>query len=1266
MDLGDLPSGDNTLIDAPLRDTHGAQYNTLQAQPPRYQVVDVDNCCIKEDLRKPTEASQKCEPFRVKASEVSHASPPLPALDKKCRSDDDCLDFFTSGNGFPHHAKRGGPADSSRSTATGFASPEPSGVFTEPASAERIGSCYRPEIVEESSSAWFKQSPQSKGMISPEVPNYWDGLASLISSPAVMRAASGGFDGNFASTNQARLASGSPFRRAAAVSPASGKYNSNQFGHCPASSSASTALWGDAECRDHNSVGEAPWTPPPSRILAPGHAWDLPSSPSRRQQHETHFQAFPPPLPTFSSPQPSQPGSSSADEFATAAIASSAAAACALTSVSATFVSPTSPQEPTVAAQPTGTEATGSKWCELPLPQTMHSDHGRAATVPWSPTLASVSSRSLSPRSAPSPRLIGPLLWSTSKSQCSFPPRSEIPWLGYEESVTAGEEASLEFADADSVAAVGRIAMAQSSGVVPTDVAKFATAAGAAEESGNTESTTVVLETDALATAVQTVTENAQDVSDAVSQSPRTSTSDLCTAAYPTSGAVTTASRFCCALCVDEVALMKEFARCNELLRRHGFQEVRSNLETLPAISDKRSASKGPSGCAQAGGRSRLTADGRGLWAACADVLTAYDERGKRLRDALLAARADGRHTTDQRIERLLRENARLETEVQALRSAAAAAAGGQEAPPSRRLHSSVSQASTRMTTVAAAAATASPSLEHERELTREVAEAGLRVRALEAAGRQKEREVDRLKARLKNLISDAERRQERERAVLARPLRRRGGAASASRTNDPALEAALAHQARADSLEAEVANLTKQAHVLSFQLEESEQRCRRLEALQRVELKNIPSLRLHQPSNCAPTDASAMVSAVASNTVVKTSPSAVLPTSSADEMATELCRLRDEAACERGRRQSAEEHLARQIQVHAEQVSALSSKLREAEARMSELEAERRAAQQLPGASELRWQREALRLRDELGNLRRRWRSADPRALMRRDKQLQSLGLDARALEESVNKADLVAVLLDISQALKLTDISQISALARSARSALAVGSSSSSDCYQKSDIKRGEDDASDREIVRLAHVLAKETDVVTPTARRAEATATANVAATSHEANTVSTQTCHHQRSDEALCSLAAELGLRDDATQVECSRRLAELRVGGVVVDGLVNRLCCSSAEELPRATEALLKVCDERLATQRIVDALQKLLRVDGISQVLPALKDVLDIGALRRRAAMVSTVTSSPTTSGANGSQRGSPETVVGAAGDFGSAFPSRPPPLPFS
>merc|ERR1712232_529088 len=118
------------------------------------------------------------------------------------------------------------------------------------------------------------------------------------------------------------------------------------------------------------------------------------------------------------------------------------------------------------------------------------------------------------------------------------------------------------------------------------------------------------------------------------------------------------------------------------------------------------------------------------------------------------------------------------------------------------------------------------------------------------------------------------------------------------------------------------------------------------------------------------------------------------------------------------------------------------------------------------------------------------------------------------------------------------------------------------------------------------------------------------------------------------ERIHELRAELGRlrRTTAAKAEASgfegiaRGTAEVGCGTAVVQGLqsvdfledlVTQLRCGSVEELPRAVASLLRLCDERLAAQRVIDALRRLFRVDGLTEVLPALKRVLDVRALRR-------------------------------------------------
>mmetsp|Transcript_100377 Transcript_100377/g.183131 ORF Transcript_100377/g.183131 Transcript_100377/m.183131 type:complete len:1397 (-) Transcript_100377:167-4357(-) len=775
-------------------------------------------------------------------------------------------------------------------------------------------------------------------------------------------------------------------------------------------------------------------------------------------------------------------------------------------------------------------------------------------------------------------------------------------------------------------------------------------------------------------------------------------------------------SKTSCEFHIEESDLVHDFERLNESLRHHGFRTVPHWLEAVPSLSS---------------GRSRLVADAQSLWVLCGDVLTAYEERGRRLRDALLAERAEQRQTRDARIKSLLQDNARLENEVKKLRATVAMPTAGDG-----------EMAAARTAGVAPQPASA-------RASERELAEMTLRVKAAEATVRQREREFERLRLRLDQAVAEAARRQEREREALSRPLRRK----AASR-DDPLLAVAVAHQARADNLQAEVASLTKSAHVLSFQLDSAEGRCRKLEAQQQFQTS--------AGEQAAPQNVGQSA-----------------------EAASALDGLREDATHERELRVQASEQLCAQQIQHAEEVRSLTARLKMAEARAEELEDERRVASRQPSTSELRWQREALRLRDEVAEARRAWRSSDPRTLMRRDKEIRSLGLDPRALEENAKKGDLVSLLLEICRLLKVGDLSDIipsvsgfgemsarllefrkfandvrevvkdfvstsdaappepsellqclrllrsELLQRRGADAAGADTAAAEPAAEPAEKRTAKREAStselrwQREALRLRDALAeakrawRSAASVDPRAliRRdrelrnlgmdpraleqnaqkgdlisllldvcrllkvgnlsqiipmistfsetsaalaelqscilqeaggggklfqespgtlqrlrsdlhaellkchgasegsespAEATQ-ADSAAESHQCRS-------RAQADAEWFALAAKLQLPAGTPPSDCLQRVTELCFGEDVLDGLMAQLRCKSMHELPQKADRLLRLCDERLAQQRIVEALQKLLRVGSVEEVLPALKEVLDVGALRRRTA----------------------------------------------
>eukprot|EP00929_Paragymnodinium_shiwhaense_P027389 TRINITY_DN16089_c0_g1_i1.p1 TRINITY_DN16089_c0_g1~~TRINITY_DN16089_c0_g1_i1.p1 ORF type:complete len:943 (-),score=269.50 TRINITY_DN16089_c0_g1_i1:288-3116(-) len=632
-----------------------------------------------------------------------------------------------------------------------------------------------------------------------------------------------------------------------------------------------------------------------------------------------------------------------------------------------------------------------------------------------------------------------------------------------------------------------------------------------------------------------------------------------------------------CEFAIEDVALMQDFERCNELLRRQGFPQVSSRLDhALPEIS--RSAP-----------RAQLVVDAKALWGVCMELLTAYEERGKRLREAVLGTRADIRQTTDKRIEQLHRETARLEAELRELRCKLA-----EKPTPSQKREASGKSSSGAAGTAGVASERTSTDADTLSVASRaELQEMALRLRAAEATARQKEKDLERLKGRLEQHVADAARRKEREKGVLARPMKRRGGAAPApARGEDPAMDAALAQQARADGLQAEVASLSKQVHVLSFRLEDSEERCRGLERQQQKQ----------QLQPATDTQAAELLG-------------------SAEETVAELRRLRDLSTQDRGLLEETQARLAKEQDVHMEEVARLRGKLTETQRRCEEMENEKRRSHQ-PSAAELRWQREALRLQDELAEVRRLWRNTDTRGQMRRDKELRALGLDPKGLEQTASKTDLLSILLEECRIMKLGSVSDIVPTVRKiieANELLPGFEAFAADVCSALAALDGSADARPADgdnaawfealLARLKDVCGELGDL----RGRRGAEATEGRSADSSHA------------SEDAWKAVCAELQLEEGATARDVTKRLADLRSGATVLRALLTRLRCREAEELPQALESVLHLCDERVAAQRIVEALQKLLHVREITEVLPALKDVLDMGALRKRAAQAKKV-----------------------------------------
>lgn len=577
-----------------------------------------------------------------------------------------------------------------------------------------------------------------------------------------------------------------------------------------------------------------------------------------------------------------------------------------------------------------------------------------------------------------------------------------------------------------------------------------------------------------------------------------------------------------CELHLKETPHVAEFEQLNSLLRRHGFSEVPHHLEPLPLLKQDSSA------------MARIVTDGRSLWATCTKVLVAYEERGRRLQDALLAERSEDRQRRDGRVKDLLQEKTRLQEELRAVKEASktktqsispglSPGSGGMGSSPSR----------------------ASPGAA-EKRADREATELSMRARAAEATARHREKELEKLKARLDEVLAESSKRQEREKAALSRPLRRR----AAGRAEEQLLETAIAHRGRAEMLQGEVSSLAKQVHVLSFRLEEADEKLRHVEVEKKA--SKAPAMA---PSTCIFTG---------------------------DK---ELLHTRELQA-------RAEDTLSRQQESHAAEVRTLTASLRKAEDELAHLKAELRDVSRQPTASEIRWQREALRLRDDLAEVRRAWKSVDSRGLMQRDKELRRLGLDARALEETVPKADLVSVLLQLCRLLRVQDVAEIlpkvsklgsvpekhegfEALGQGALEALQEFGAAA-DISEPSQV-----------LVRLRSILASHREK----------------SSDEHDAKSAW---------EEVASQLHLASGARGD-----CIKKMAELQEDVVCLIELSGTLRCQK-KELPQRVLMLRQQCDERMAAHRIVEALQNLLSVGSITEVLPALKDVLDVTALRQK------------------------------------------------
>eukprot|EP00931_Biecheleriopsis_adriatica_P064948 TRINITY_DN39599_c0_g1_i2.p1 TRINITY_DN39599_c0_g1~~TRINITY_DN39599_c0_g1_i2.p1 ORF type:complete len:947 (+),score=250.47 TRINITY_DN39599_c0_g1_i2:49-2889(+) len=639
------------------------------------------------------------------------------------------------------------------------------------------------------------------------------------------------------------------------------------------------------------------------------------------------------------------------------------------------------------------------------------------------------------------------------------------------------------------------------------------------------------------------------------------STSKMCQAAD--------ASALASELRLEEPSLVHEFEQLNGQLRRHGFHEVPHHLEPLPEP--------------ESGALTHIVTDARSLWGTCTEVLLAYAERGRRIQDALLAERTEERQRRDGRIRSLVLENTKLQEEMKAVKAEASA----RTRTPSVTAGSPPPSAGTSFASSPSRPSPSGPPHVAERR-DREMAELALRARAAEASARHREKELEKLRARLEQALAEASRRQEREREALARPLRKKG---VGGRGEEALLEAAVAHKARSESLQADIAALNKQVHVLSFRLEEADDKLRQAEAQ-----------KTRQPQAFAQ----------------------VAPAAQADSGNTATVEELERAKL---RLAQAEEQLARQQERHASEVTSLTGSLRKMEDQLEHLRGELRSKGREPSASELRWQKEALRLRDELAEVRKLWKTVDSRGLMKRDKELCRLGLDARAVEETVPKSDLVSTLLELCRLLQLKDIAsvlpEVSALLgrkRVEQESVALHPVHEPAAGSLEELGRGTLEAlqelggnalpPQEALVRLRTLCASEAD-----ARRHRLLGQSTFGEASAAA----------QPSQDVWRQVSRLLELPEGAHAEECRAAIEGLkgkaRQETSLLTSLAGTLRCQK-DDLQGRGEALVRLCDERLAAHRIVEALQKLLVVDDITEVLPALKQVLDVAALRRKAGVL--------------------------------------------
>ncbi|CAE7546780.1 PHB2 [Symbiodinium sp. CCMP2456] len=417
---------------------------------------------------------------------------------------------------------------------------------------------------------------------------------------------------------------------------------------------------------------------------------------------------------------------------------------------------------------------------------------------------------------------------------------------------------------------------------------------------------------------------------------------------------------YSCALRVEE-PMIGDFKTVIHMLRRNGFQEVQHVLMSKDADA------RGVPG----GQLTELIADGHGLWTTCAEVLLAYENRGRRLQQALLGERTEERCRRDGRVHSLLHENSKLQEELKAAKEMHRAGTSG-----SRSGDTSFGSSVPAQSTWSPSGPSSRPSPQASRD--RQLQELTVRAQKAEIAARQRERELEKLKSRLEQALSEAAKRKERERSALVRVSKK-------AAREDP-VEALIAHKAASEAAQAEASALRKQVHILSFQLEEAEEKLRQMQAVKaRVVVRRVED---------------------------------VPETSTGDAEAL---------AEERDRRLRLEEQLKESHLHYSEQISRLSASCRQAEEQVAQLKTELHDRARESRPVDTRLQREVLKLREELAEVRKAWKTTDTRSLIQRDKELRRLGLDAAALEDQLAKPDLCALLVELCRLVRVPSVAEV-----------------------------------------------------------------------------------------------------------------------------------------------------------------------------------------------------------------------------------------------